>query len=686
MRTGPLLKNVLTVFIAAVVLANIMPTFKAQAQQLGVSALGCSSVTSLIEILQQDNGGEIILDRDILIDEYNDPVTVTKPVTINMADHSIEILEEGSFYVDGPAIFQGNKQSGNAFDVTGVLGLGKDAEIYVEGDNSVAVYLRSYGGIDSAFSTIRVRGDNATAIMGENAIGITATRIIAQGAGSTGISGRDDVDVILCHIEADGEAIVSDSKIIVDTSYVRPQVSPATYKSRYYIPERLEQNGVSIPAYDNFTAMERLTDMEETYYWGIISEDEQDDFSGIFLPGKLNGVPQDLSLAGTYDIEFVPDLPDWFPHSALKKTLPITLHIVGENTPHINSIVGFANGALVSFLNPITETSGAVVEYSLDEGLTWKNVKDHGDILFNEYYYYIGDMYAQDYLVRLNVADGPMKGISNIVRFKYYKYPPDHSPSGDRDGTGQGENNQLPPSRETSEKSDSGSSKRDEDIYSPPTKEKNPAGIVESSDDSDVDETYIPAENGASGDSISFSAAQLQDLIEINPQNLTFADDGIRLVVAASVLEQMGIEDSFSVQLKRQDDYRFSIAFTAENLSVDSLNHEEFSLYVPFKTSRGSLPDIRDESGLYDSIQCSGYENGSLHYILTRTGTYIIDGQPEPADIKQNTVLEPIQRDNSTVVMNQEEESPLLRNLFTITAIIFALSIALIIRIKVRKS
>ena len=124
-----------------------------------------------------------------------------------------------------------------------------------------------------------------------------------------------------------------------------------------------------------------------------------------------------------------------------------------------------------------------------------------------------------------------------------------------------------------------------------------------------------------SDDTITLTGKQIQQLALVNPENMTFIKNGIKLVVPTRLLKNRLTEDSdqFQVSMTLNGNDEFRILFYINGTSITDLDSSEFTVYIPWE---GMTDGVSCYQTVNQQIPAAGYENGFLLFDLIKSGNY----------------------------------------------------------------
>ena len=124
---------------------------------------------------------------------------------------------------------------------------------------------------------------------------------------------------------------------------------------------------------------------------------------------------------------------------------------------------------------------------------------------------------------------------------------------------------------------------------------------------------------------VVLSNEQVKQQALTNPENITFIENGMKLVIPTSSLTDLLAEnlEQFKVSMTYNGFDRFQVTFFINGIEVTDFIGSEFTVYIPWEQMADSvycyqLPD--------QNIPAAGYENSFLLFNLTKTGEYQIAG------------------------------------------------------------
>lgn len=615
----------------------------------------CGTLEELQEALDADEGGRIELTSSIRIGPgmflY---AIVERPVLVQMNGFGVEIEPEGEVYIRGPVRFEGTKPGGTLFDTQGGLGMVEGAEISAMGDDVIAIEEKGSSRIYLNNMSIYVQGKNAVALKLNTPKEYDMLHITAKGEGSAGIVTEQELELTLCAIKAQGDAVRCPDGMVtrLDSCSIFPRVNAVKVIERHAVPgSRIEHIGRSVKAgiaredvyaetnigeddtaWVNYELYDKEKPGPETYVLAL------------GLSGRAYGVPKDLTKPGTYPVRIVPDTPDWLPIELPDYIMP--LHIVKEGTPWIANAYFIAMdepiGIQFVFLEPIEDADSVTLEYSYDS-IRWKEASGLGAYTVQNNSIFLSapppDVF---YYFRLNVRGGSFSGYSNTLPFPYTSKDPSELGGGDRDGndrdpqgglpsTGGGQNAPSPDDARESSAEDG-----DKAVWvisdTPLPSAKLQEAKLETVPDISEQTSWKPPQNAT----ITLKADELAAQLVANPDRLVLLGEGIRAVLPRELLAALAPQSAevFSAELRRTQRGFVVRLWMGERELVEWGGGVRVDLYGVEPGMHCTGPDGR-------AAQPLGAEDGWTSFELPGPGEYLLlepasqetpVAQPRPGD------------------------------------------------------
>lgn len=133
---------------------------------------------------------------------------------------------------------------------------------------------------------------------------------------------------------------------------------------------------------------------------------------------------------------------------------------------------------------------------------------------------------------------------------------------------------------------------------------------------------------------VVLSNEQVKQQARTNPENITFIENGMKLVIPTRSLTELLPEDldQFKVSMTYNGFDRFQIIIFINGTEVTDFIGSEFTVYIPWEKMTGSVYcyQIPDQN-----IPAVGYENNFLLFNLAKTGEYQIAGDTPKEPLPQ---------------------------------------------------
>lgn len=154
-----------------------------------------------------------------------------------------------------------------------------------------------------------------------------------------------------------------------------------------------------------------------------------------------------------------------------------------------------------------------------------------------------------------------------------------------------------------------------------------PSGEQITGESSGTETAPMPAATSAAdrNSTVTLSRQQIQQQVQVNPENLTIIKNGIKLVLPAGLLTNRLPEDSdqFRVTIDYDGTNRFQIRFYIDESPVTDLGGD-FTVFIPWQ---GETDGLYCYQASHQSIPVTAYDNGFLEFTLRNTGQYQIDSR-----------------------------------------------------------
>lgn len=406
---------------------------------------GISDREGILQALEDEDEDIIVVSSDIEWEGY-DVIEVSRPVTILLGDYSLHVTEDSNLWIRGPVVIRGSGGGKPLIDVSGGLTANEGVKIVAEGEETTAVRAAGYLNLEGAEVTARGRGAAAVVYTRDDMVELYGAKIRAWGRLAVGVRCESPLVVMLCSIEAEGEAVAGTSDLTIDSSHISPVIDDAVIIRRVAVADdRMNENGVCIEVGSGLSVLEEIKESQNQLVYSLISADSEviRQYTAEIFWTEL---PSDLAKTGTFYAYRKPvNVPEWFPVELPVQKVPI--HIVDRNRPFLENAMDAGDYIYIQFFSEIKNADELILEYSTDGGELWKKTADMEVCNLTTKDADIGPVdQEQDYWFRLVVVGGPMEGLSNILpyrsRISYI------NGGGDRDNDDRGDQGEVPPSGE----------------------------------------------------------------------------------------------------------------------------------------------------------------------------------------------------------------------------------------------